>query len=62
MFRALICSSSGGTAYTAIGIVCAYYVGWLLGAQNIPTVVYTVPPDDEKIGARNMYRLLLVID
>jgi hypothetical protein len=30
MFRALICSSSGGTVYTAIGIFCVYYVGWLL--------------------------------
>jgi hypothetical protein len=30
MFRALISSSSGGTVYTAIGIFCAYYVGWLV--------------------------------
>jgi hypothetical protein len=36
--------------YTAIGIFCAFYVGWLLAnyARNIPTVVYTVPPDDEQ--------------
>jgi hypothetical protein len=30
MFQAHICSSSGGTAHTAIGIFCACYVGWLL--------------------------------
>jgi hypothetical protein len=30
MFRTLICSSSGGTVYTIIGIFCVYYVGWLL--------------------------------
>jgi hypothetical protein len=30
MFRALICLSSRGTLYTTIGILCAYYVGWLL--------------------------------
>jgi hypothetical protein len=30
MFQALIRSSSGGTVYTAIGIFCVYYVGWLL--------------------------------
>jgi hypothetical protein len=30
MFWALICSSSGGTVYTAIGIFSAYYVSWLL--------------------------------
>jgi hypothetical protein len=27
MFRAIICSSSGGTVCTTIGIFCAYYVG-----------------------------------
>jgi hypothetical protein len=30
MFQALICSSSRGTVYTAIGIFWACYVGWLL--------------------------------
>jgi hypothetical protein len=42
MFPALICSSSGGTVYTAIGTFCAYYVGWQL------------PPDDEQNSAGNM--------
>jgi ABC-type Fe3+ transport system permease subunit len=57
MFQALLCSSSGSTVHTTIGIFCAYYVSWLLHsnrassqltqyAQNIPTVVYAVPPDD----------------
>jgi hypothetical protein len=32
MFRSLICSSSGGAIYTAIGIFCAQYVGWLLAS------------------------------
>jgi hypothetical protein len=27
-------------------------------ALYVPIVVYTVPPDDEQIGARNMWRLL----
>jgi hypothetical protein len=30
MFRALICSSLGGTVYTIVGIFCVCYVGWLL--------------------------------
>jgi hypothetical protein len=30
MFQALICSSSGSTVYTAIGIFCPCYVIWLL--------------------------------
>jgi hypothetical protein len=30
MFRALFCSSSGGTVCTTTGIFCAYYVGWQL--------------------------------
>jgi hypothetical protein len=30
MFRAPVCSSSGGTVYTTIGIFCVYYVSWLL--------------------------------
>jgi hypothetical protein len=52
-----ICPSSGGTAYTTNGIFCPYYVGWLLSGlewnyththtQNIPVVVYTVPPDEQ---------------
>jgi hypothetical protein len=61
MFQAFICSSARGTVYTKIDIFYAYYVGWLL-AQNIPIAVYTVPPDDEQISARNMYRLLTVIN
>jgi hypothetical protein len=30
MFKALICSTSGGNVYTTNGIFCAYYEGWLL--------------------------------
>jgi hypothetical protein len=61
MFRAVICSSSGGTVYTTTGIFCVYYVDWML-AQNIPIVVYIMPPDYEQTSARNMQRLLTVID
>jgi hypothetical protein len=44
MFRALICSSPGGTEHTAIDIfLFTYYVGWLLAALV-----------DEQISARNM--------
>jgi hypothetical protein len=57
MFQALICSPSGGTVYKAIGIFCAYYVDW-----QLPTAVYTVPPDDEEKNPQNMYRLLIVIN
>jgi hypothetical protein len=35
MFQALICSSSGGTVYTTIGIFCVYYVGWLLAGLHL---------------------------
>jgi hypothetical protein len=35
MFRALICSSSGGTVYTTIGIFCACYVGQLLAINTL---------------------------
>jgi hypothetical protein len=38
MFRALICSSSGGAVCT----------------QNIPIPVYAVPPDDEQISVGNL--------
>jgi hypothetical protein len=66
MFQALTCSSSEVTVYTTTGMFCAYYVRWLLAgfkstnparsqptkyAQNIPTVVHTVPSDDEQISA-----------
>jgi hypothetical protein len=44
MFRALICSSSGGTVCKAVGVL----------AQNIAIVVYTVPLDDEQKSDRNL--------
>jgi hypothetical protein len=31
------------------------------GNKTEQIAVYTVPPDDEQISARNMYRLLIVI-
>jgi hypothetical protein len=37
MFRAPICSSSGGIVYTAFGIYGACYVGWRLTGWRIPT-------------------------
>jgi hypothetical protein len=43
MFPAPICTSSGGTVYTAIGTFCVYYVSWLLAARSV----------------WNMYRLLI---
>jgi hypothetical protein len=65
MFIALFFSAPRGTAYTAIGMFCAYYVGWqLVGStptliaairhntyKNIPIAVYTMPTDDEQISA-----------
>jgi hypothetical protein len=30
--------------------------------QNIPTAVYTAPPDDEQTSAQNMYRLPIAIN
>jgi hypothetical protein len=35
---------------------------WSGTHKNIPIAVYTVPPDDEQISARNMYRLLIAIN
>jgi hypothetical protein len=62
MFRALICSSSGGNTDTTIGMFYAHYVSWLLAelelhsnsassqltqdAQNISIVVHTVKESD----------------
>jgi hypothetical protein len=44
MFQALICSSSGGTVYTVVGIFCAYYVSWLLaGLEWNPARTSGVP-------------------
>jgi hypothetical protein len=57
MFPSLICSSSGSTVYTSIGIFCAYYVGWLLAGleyKMYQLLYYIVTPDDEQISARNM--------
>jgi hypothetical protein len=56
MFRAIICSSSGGTVYTAIGVLCVCVLrGQLAASQHMHKVaVHTLPPDDEQIIARNM--------
>jgi hypothetical protein len=76
ILQALICSSSGGTVYTAIGVYIRVYVflcvlcrmvGSRVGVEHnthkfIPSVLYTVLPDDEQISARSMYRLLIVIN
>jgi phosphatidylserine decarboxylase len=52
MFRALICSSLGGTVYTTIGMFFVRIMS--AGTRNIPIVVCTVPPTDEQISARNV--------
>jgi hypothetical protein len=62
MFRALTCSSSGGTEQTGLGILRACSVCWLLlglecnsnpgssqltkHAHNIPSAVYATSPED----------------
>jgi hypothetical protein len=58
MFRALFCSSSGGTVYTAFGIFYAYYSTLTLlettrhnTHKNIPIAVCTVPHDAEQKSA-----------
>jgi hypothetical protein len=58
MFRVLICMSSGGIVYTAIGIFCVYYVGWLLAGLEFYSDLLAA----EQISAQNMYRLLIVIN
>jgi hypothetical protein len=44
MFRAVFCSSSGGTVYRAVGIFCVYYVGWeeLRDLYSSPTIVRVI--------------------
>jgi hypothetical protein len=54
MFQAIICSSSGGTVYKTIFFVRVMSAGCSQHKKNIPTLVSTVPPDDEQISARNM--------
>jgi hypothetical protein len=66
MFRALFCSSTGGTVCTAIGIIlCIMSAGssstpnplaasWHNTHKIIPIAAHTVPPDDEQKSPRNM--------
>jgi hypothetical protein len=50
----ITCSSSGGAAQTAFGILRAYDVSWLWHccsetARNIPNAVCEAPPEDEQV-------------
>jgi hypothetical protein len=49
MYRALICSSSGDTAYTTIGILFVRIISF--GCWQLPVILYAVHPDDEQTGA-----------
>jgi hypothetical protein len=49
MFRALICSSSGGNAYTTIGILFVRIISF--GCWQLPVILYAVRPDDEQTSA-----------
>jgi hypothetical protein len=55
MFRGLICASSGGTVYKTIGFTPNLQTASRHNKhKNIPIFVYTAPPDDEQVSARNM--------
>jgi hypothetical protein len=58
MFPALICSSSGGTVYTAVSTFCVYYVGWLLAGlewnHSNPVIMtsYTNPREEQRVTSQ----------
>jgi hypothetical protein len=60
MFRIITCSSSGGAAPTALGILRACYVSWLhlVQSNDIIRTQYTravcaAPSEDEQVMIRN---------